>query len=1195
MDGRLAEWNGVHRMGRRTRGSADARAARALTGQGSRQILLALVLTGAGAGAIFGTKLINNASASGGTLGGLVFEDYNANGTRDVTATVSNVSGNGSLATATDLGVAGVGVKVYSTSGALLRSTATTSSGDFQVSGLPTSGVVRVEFADLPAGFRPGPAGPDSRTAVQFVDLAGPDPSAVFGVLRPDHYCQDNPMVAASCTWLGSAVGGTSDAQAAIIGVPWASGSAALVDDSGHLAPATPPLKVRNDAIGSTWGLAYDRVGKRLFAAAYFRRHAGFGPGGPRAIYALDPTSGEVTDTFYVARAGEDMHDADLATDGGNVGFGAVGATSFGGLAMAEDASRMYVMNLASRELFAIDPTTGGEIIARQVPLSPPGCPTTGDVRPFAVTVEGQSVYVGLTCTAQSTGNPTQLRAYVYRADPGTLAFSPAPVFQTTLNYPRTNVGASSAAWRPWTATYPDLGAAGEHVYAQPLLTQIVFDRNNLVLGIRDRFADQTGIALPSDPTQAAAVTGAGAGDVLRACAAGPGTWALEDNGRCGTDGTGVQGTGAGPGGAELYVDDNAVVGGDEVTSGSLAMIPGARDFVTGVSVATPAGAARANALRWLSTSGGTYRKAYRVGDSIASAAAAPGVGGVAVLCDGAPIEIGNRVWRDDLGNGVQDAGEPGIGVVTVELWTTGPSAALVGTAITTADGSYRFNSGTTEPAVGSGDDVGGGLQPRSSFQLRIPLDGPNASALGGTFLTGKDATTASGSDASDSDAAPMGAYAAIDVTTGIGGRNNHALDAGFARPVSVGDLVWNDLNNNGLAEAGEPGIEGVTVRLLDEGGAQLNVTSTDAAGHYGFAGLAPADYRIEVVPPAGYATSTGRNGWARAAFEPGSGPNDDRDGDDNGSDVGGAVRTTAVRLTGGAEPIGDGDLDNDTNRTVDVGLFRPASIGDLVWFDNDGNGGQAPGEPGVPRVAVAVYDSRGAEVATASTNGSGRYQLGSLIPGQYSVRFSSLPSGYLFSVRGAHGAANDSDADPATGKTTVRTLVAGQADVSIDAGIYTPGDGFHPSTGESPQGGVSGTGPKRTDRAKITIRKRGPANARRGQKVTYEITVRVANTSAAPAFGVRLSERLPKGVRVSPSPRNPSPTLAGSTLTWALGDLAPGATRTVRYVVRLEAALKERLTSRAVAKARNSARVTASITTRVVRSAKGPFSIETR
>ena len=55
--------------------------------------------------------------------------------------------------------------------------------------------------------------------------------------------------------------------------------------------------------------------------------------------------------------------------------------------------------------------------------------------------------------------------------------------------------------------------------------------------------------------------------------------------------------------------------------------------------------------------------------------------------------------------------------------------------------------------------------------------------------------------DAADSDASPLGTTA---VTTIALGEADPSWDAGLYLPVSLGNLVWNDINNNGLAESGE-------------------------------------------------------------------------------------------------------------------------------------------------------------------------------------------------------------------------------------------------------------------------------------------------------------------------------------------------------------------------------------------------------
>src|SRR5688572_22923782 len=46
----------------------------------------------------------------------------------------------------------------------------------------------------------------------------------------------------------------------------------------------------------------------------------------------------------------------------------------------------------------------------------------------------------------------------------------------------------------------------------------------------------------------------------------------------------------------------------------------------------------------------------------------------------------------------------------------------------------------------------------------------------------------------------------------------------------AIGDFVWRDTNANGIQDAGEPGILGVTVRLVLSGGT-VATTTTDADG----------------------------------------------------------------------------------------------------------------------------------------------------------------------------------------------------------------------------------------------------------------------------------------------------------------------------------------------------------------------------
>lgn len=78
---------------------------------------------------------------------------------------------------------------------------------------------------------------------------------------------------------------------------------------------------------------------------------------------------------------------------------------------------------------------------------------------------------------------------------------------------------------------------------------------------------------------------------------------------------------------------------------------------------------------------------------------------------------------------------------------------------------------------------------------------------------------------------------------------NGSGAIAGFELDVdctaSLGDLVWNDLDGDGLQDAGEPGVGGVTVLLFDANSAPLGSTQTQLDGSYLFPGLCPGTYSV--------------------------------------------------------------------------------------------------------------------------------------------------------------------------------------------------------------------------------------------------------------------------------------------------------------------------------------------------------------
>jgi hypothetical protein len=103
------------------------------------------------------------------------------------------------------------------------------------------------------------------------------------------------------------------------------------------------------------------------------------------------------------------------------------------------------------------------------------------------------------------------------------------------------------------------------------------------------------------------------------------------------------------------------------------------------------------------------------------------------------------------------------------------------------------------------------------------------------------------GADAVDSDIDAGGVMASTSLESG---EHDQGWDAGLARPASIGGLVWEDLDANGVQDPGEVGIGDVTVRLFNGAGIEVRSTVTDADGAYVFTGLTPGAYHVEVDIP---------------------------------------------------------------------------------------------------------------------------------------------------------------------------------------------------------------------------------------------------------------------------------------------------------------------------------------------------------
>lgn len=86
----------------------------------------------------------------------------------------------------------------------------------------------------------------------------------------------------------------------------------------------------------------------------------------------------------------------------------------------------------------------------------------------------------------------------------------------------------------------------------------------------------------------------------------------------------------------------------------------------------------------------------------------------------------------------------------------------------------------------------------------------------------------------------------------------------------SIGNLVWKDVNNNGIQDTGEPGLANITVTLKN-GSTVIATTTTNSTGNYQFTGLCAGTYTVVVATPTGYNASPSNVGTNRGVDSNGS------------------------------------------------------------------------------------------------------------------------------------------------------------------------------------------------------------------------------------------------------------------------------------------------------------------------------------
>ena len=188
-------------------------------------------------------------------------------------------------------------------------------------------------------------------------------------------------------------------------------------------------------------------------------------------------------------------------------------------------------------------------------------------------------------------------------------------------------------------------------------------------------------------------------------------------------------------------------------------------------------------------------------------------------------------------------------------------------------------------------------------------------------------------------------------------GTNVAGVLIGNFRLASISGTKYDDANGNGVRDAGDRGVAGVTVFLDANRNGVLDAGErsavTDASGNYRFANLGPGTYSVREVRPAGTIQTT--------------------------------ANPAAIAARSGTNVAG-----------VLIGNFRLGTITGLAFDDLNGNGVRDAGEQGLPGVTVFLDANRNgvldAGERSAVTDASGNYRFANLGPGTYRVRSVSQP-----------------------------------------------------------------------------------------------------------------------------------------------------------------------------------------------------------
>jgi hypothetical protein len=270
---------------------------------------------------------------------------------------------------------------------------------------------------------------------------------------------------------------------------------------------------------------------------------------------------------------------------------------------------------------------------------------------------------------------------------------------------------------------------------------------------------------------------------------------------------------------------------------------------------------------------------------------------------------IGDFVWRDTNFNGTQDPTEVGINGIVVNLYSS---------CSTTMP--YRTTTTANHPTT---------AKPGYYLFMNLEVDCVYTvefvKPIGSVFTT-----LDTGVDNADSDAnLTTGKTIGINLVNDV---DQLTWDAGIYYPACIGDMVFEDVNVNGVYDTGDFPIVGAVVKLTFPNNTTIT-TTTDANGWYNFCGLVPAEYKVDIDT-----TQAAIMSYPKFAL--------------------GYYATTALSYTRTL-------IEEEKYLDADFGFAGYSKIGDRIFIDKDKNCIFDSDNVGIKDVKVNLKDSTGTIIKT--------------------------------------------------------------------------------------------------------------------------------------------------------------------------------------------------------------------------------------